>query len=800
MASHRMKSPPTREFRLDKRRSIYVDIRDLMSSTSNADSSLVSYLDDFDLIYRTLCGILYNFVPTSGHPGGSISSGRIVASLLFNTMSYDISNPDAPSADIISYAAGHKAMGLYAMWALRNEIAKQYDESLLPKNINDQLRLEDLLGFRRNPTQHTPLFKEYKAKPLDGHPCPIVPFVKLSTGASGVGVGSSFGLGVGARDYYGETAPLLHVIEGEAGITPGRTHEAMAMAATAQLNNIIMHLDWNQSSIDSDRVCREKGEPGEYVQWNPLEYGYFHEWNVIYVPEGFNFSQIIQAQELASSKLNDQPTLVVYRTVKGWQYGIEGKASHGAGHKYCSEEYYDYLKPCEERFGVTFPRLENQKTDEEHEKLFFDTLLAIREILERKKDLVTELGSRLKEAKERTASREAAPRANAPEVNKVYTFTPDNIPQEVLTAPGQTNTLRGALGNVIGYMNQKTNGALLVCAADLYGSTSIKAANKGFPDGFWNAVSNPECRVLTVGGITEDAMGCVMSGVSAFGRNIGVSSSYGAFIAALEHIPARLHAIGQQAKHDRTGEPYNPFIVVCAHAGIKTGEDGPTHADPQPLQLFQENFPKGSAITLTPWDPNEMWSVLTAALARRPAVIAPFVTRPKEKIFDRASLGIPPVEEAAKGIYAVRKADMSSSQYNGTVIIQGSGVMNTFVDGVLEELDRKGYNLNIYYITSCELFDLLPQEEQEAILPMRLTYEAMGITGFTLPTMYRWIRSEEGRKRTVFPFKEGRFLGSGKAHKVMEEARLHPEGQLKAIEGYAHFMEEESKEHPKLCL
>ncbi|HEY4640984.1 MAG TPA: hypothetical protein VII75_06540 [Thermoanaerobaculia bacterium] len=28
---------------------------------------------------------------------------------------------------------------------------------------------------------------------------------------------------------------------------------------------------------------------------------------------------------------------------------------------------------------------------------------------------------------------------------------------------------------------------------------------------------------------------------------------------------------------------------------LKTGEDGPTHADPQPLQLLQENFPLGSS-------------------------------------------------------------------------------------------------------------------------------------------------------------------------------------------------------------
>jgi transketolase len=64
---------------------------------------------------------MYNYAPLSGHPGGSISSGRFVQRLLFDVMDYDLSHPQRRDADIISYAAGHKALGLYAIWALRNE-------------------------------------------------------------------------------------------------------------------------------------------------------------------------------------------------------------------------------------------------------------------------------------------------------------------------------------------------------------------------------------------------------------------------------------------------------------------------------------------------------------------------------------------------------------------------------------------------------------------------------------------------------------------------------------------------------
>ena len=79
----------------------------------------------------------------------------------------------------------------------------------------------------------------------------------------------------------------------------------------------------------------------------------------------------------------------------------------------------------------------------------------------------------------------------------------------------------------------------------------------------------------------------MLSGVSSFGAHIGVGSSYGAFIAPLGHVAARLHGIGQQARHAATGEPYRTMVLVRAHAGLKTGEDGPTHADPQALQLLQ---------------------------------------------------------------------------------------------------------------------------------------------------------------------------------------------------------------------
>jgi transketolase len=248
-------------FTFGPRRGGYVDVADVMPSEGPLTAAEVARFDTLDLLYRSLCAVLFNYVPTSGHPGGSISSGRIVAGVLYEAADYDFGVPGREDADIVSFAAGHKAMGLYAMWALRDELARIGAPELLPAPGHERLRLEDLLGFRRNPITDTPLFRRFNARALDGHPTPATPFVRLATGASGVGVASSVGLGLGARDRYGMDAPRVHIFEGEGGLTPGRVSEALAAAGTASLGNVILHLDWNQASIDSERVAATATHP-----------------------------------------------------------------------------------------------------------------------------------------------------------------------------------------------------------------------------------------------------------------------------------------------------------------------------------------------------------------------------------------------------------------------------------------------------------------------------------------------------------------------------------------------------------
>jgi len=670
------------------------------------------------------------------------------------------------------------------MWALRNEIVKQTHPELLPEVVQ-QMRLEDLLGFRKNPITKTPLFVEFGVKPLDGHPTPETPFVWLSTGPSGVGVAATVGLALTLKDMYREDAPGVHIIEGEGGMTPGRVAEAVAAAASSGLDNLYFHVDWNQSAIDSDAVTREGAKAGDYVQWDPCEFLLVHGFNVIYVPDGFDYAQIRDAQKKALGLKNGRPTGIVYRTIKGWQYGIEGRKSHGAGHGFYSEAYLQALKPFEEKLGLQFPRFEGEKTPERIEQAYYDSLLVIRKAFESSKALTGHLGDWIVERKQQHAESPKKIRDNAPDLGKLYedgAISPLERPESCTYEAGSAQTLRGTLADSLGHINKLTNGAVLSAAADLYGSTSISNIGAGFGTGFWHPTGNPGSRLFSSGGIAEDAMGGICSGISTMGYQIGVGSSYGAFIAPLNTICAKTHGIGQQTlRHRVPGEPNKTFVIVCGHAGVKTGEDGPTHAEPQALQVLQENFPGDVMISLTPWDPNELWPLTAETLLQRPAVMAAYVTRPSEIMLDREALGLAPAEHSVKGVYKLLSAN---GKPDATLVYQGSEVAYAFAAGVLPRLKEKGINLDVYYVASAELFDRLSDEEKKEIYPYSAASSAMMFSGFTAATTYRWIMSERGREFSLYPWKSGNFLGSGQGDVCLEQAGMHAEAQLDAIQRF----------------
>jgi transketolase len=108
-------------------------------------------------------------------------------------------------------------------------------------------------------------------------------------------------------------------------------------------------------------------------------------------------------------------------------------------------------------------------------------------------------------------------------------------------------------------------------------------------------------------------------------------------------------------------------------------------------------------------------------------------------------------------------------------------VAYAFVTGVLPRLQETGVNLDVYYVASAELFDRLDKQEREKIYPASVSSSAMMFSGFTAATTYRWIMSERGRQFTMYPWKQGNFLGSGPGDVCLEQAGMHAEAQWEVI-------------------
>ena len=521
-------------FTFGPRRASYVDITEVMAAGGPLTPAELAHFEAFDLLYRSLCALLFNYVPTSGHPGGSISSGRFVAAALFDAMDYELGDPDRPDADLISYAAGHKAMGLYAMWALRDEVggggrpgaAAREPGAAPPPGGPPRLPPQPDHRGRRCSASSAP-GRSTGTRRRRPRSC------RLATGASGVGVASSIGLGFGAADRYGADAPRVHIIEGEGGLTPGRVSRSAGRG---------------RHRLARQPRAAPRLEPG-VDRLGPR------------VPGGRpprRLRAVGPARALLPARLERD------RRGRRPRLPAGGRGPAPRAHPRHRAADGDRLPHAQ---GLALRRGGQGQPRRRAQALLRGLLRSARgaEPHDRRRDRPAHLRpGRLGRAPARTAracasaasgrrSRRSARRCTSscrwrprwrsgwrppgtgstrasglPGPAPRASTTPTSWPRrrrrsprrrrrrraQLRLEPGTFTTLRGEFGRALHHLQAASGGAFLVAAADLMGSTSVDTIADGFPAGFWNARSNPEARLLSVGGICEDAIAGVLSGIS----------------------------------------------------------------------------------------------------------------------------------------------------------------------------------------------------------------------------------------------------------------------------------------------
>jgi len=724
----------------------------------------------------------------SGHPGGSRSKVHaLLVTLLSGVMRWDIRHPEKRFGDRFVLGAGHTIPLVYSTLAVLNEAMRvKFQQTgderyYIPNPEERALYWEDLLEFRHRGglSGHA----EMEGKTL---------LLKFNTGPSGHGSPAAAGIAL-ALKRAGAEGVKVFIIEGEAGLTPGATHETANSAWGLALDNLYYVVDWNDFGIDDHPVS-------SVVYGTPTDWFASHGWRVFSAEHGSEWGPVTEA--ILSMVHGDNPgrvpSVTWVKTRKGREYLKYDNKSHGSPHKLDSDLFWETKRPFSEKYGAEFVNFGGPPpTDPTALRAEFEAnLKAVIDVLHQDQALVDYLADTLvalgDSVPEKIPTFKLGKRGNPFQDNRLYDYR--NYPQDLYAKPGASVANRAALrkwGAWANALGAKEYGRplFMICSADLAGSTNISGFAEGYGGfkgyGWYERFGSPE-GVLLPQEITEFANAGILLGMATvnFAPEIdetfdgfwGACSTYGSF-SYLKYGMFRLFSQLAQDCQWKMGK----VIWVAGHSGPETADDSRTHFgiySPGVTQLF----PEGSIINLHPWEYNEVPVLLGAALKLDVPIIGLHLTRPAIEIPDRKKLGIASHFEAARGAYLVRGYRPGQPR-GGTLIVQGTSAMRSIV-GILPELDERGLNVKIVCATSPQLFALQPEAYRQKLLPPGDRVDSTVITTQARWLMHDWLFNKVAEEYALATDWDNRWRTGGTLEEVVDEAHLSPRFVLEGIERF----------------
>ena len=214
----------------------------------------------------------------SGHPGGSLSSADILATLYFGELNIDPKNPKMVDRDKFVLSKGHAVPALYA--ALGERGFYEVSEMMTLRQVGSKFQ---------------------------GHPnMRKVPGIEMSTGSLGQGFSAAVGMAVAGK--IDKNPGRVYVLTGDGELQEGIVWEAAMQAAHRKLDNLVAIVDLNGLQID--------GKVSEVKCVCPVDEKFrSFGWNVISV-DGHNFEELTTAFDEAK-KCGGVPTAIIAHTHKG---------------------------------------------------------------------------------------------------------------------------------------------------------------------------------------------------------------------------------------------------------------------------------------------------------------------------------------------------------------------------------------------------------------------------------------------------------------------------------------------------
>ena len=214
----------------------------------------------------------------SGHPGGSLSSADILATLYFGELNIDPKNPKMTDRDRFVLSKGHAVPALYA--ALGERGFYEVSEMMTLRQVGSKFQ---------------------------GHPnMSKVPGIEMSTGSLGQGFSAAVGMAIAGK--IDKNPGRVYVLTGDGELQEGIVWEAAMQAAHRKLDNLVAIVDLNGLQID--------GKVSDVKCVCPVDEKFrSFGWNVINV-DGHNFEELTTAFDEAK-QCGGVPTAIIAHTHKG---------------------------------------------------------------------------------------------------------------------------------------------------------------------------------------------------------------------------------------------------------------------------------------------------------------------------------------------------------------------------------------------------------------------------------------------------------------------------------------------------
>ncbi len=280
----------------------------------------------YDAAHQIMCHLCAR-APTahaSGHPGGPLSSF---------TFAYFLAKRRDPSEDQpLRYSAGHLSLLAYGL------------QWMFGKN-GDDVRLASVDAIIEN-------FRIPSGLP--GHVEAGIGDIPFGTGP--LGKGTSHGLGTAFGLKYQKKSGMVDVLLADGDSQEGQVIEAFRLASHLQLDNLVVHGDWNDiqlSDLPSKSFATDMASIAEACGWNVIE-----------VQNGNDPAQVVAAQDAADTlSTSKRPTFVCYYTTMGNGIAFMEEGSNTGAKNYHgsplskedSEKAIASLKPLEEAISAYEP-------------------------------------------------------------------------------------------------------------------------------------------------------------------------------------------------------------------------------------------------------------------------------------------------------------------------------------------------------------------------------------------------------------------------------------------------------------